>query len=162
MPPFTWAALVWAIQSLPSDAFTYVGSRDTVSEITSPDGSRQKLLDENKIDYVLNQSFFDSGLRSEGLTVALYNTTTIPTVGLRTSRLLTRLGMQLVFVGNSDGNRKACRIIGSKTAMQSKTAAFIRDYFLCEPGDLRSSDVGSGTGADLVVELGTDVASKYR
>ncbi len=162
IPALTWMALVVSIRSLPSDAFLYVQSNATLSEIESADGSTQKLLDESKLDYVLSQSFFDNGLRGEGLTVSLYNTTTVPTVGLRTSRLLTRIGIQLVFVGNSDGNLKECVVTGDKSALESNTAAFIRAYFHCTNRPPGSSDVGSGTGADLVVELGTDVAAKYR
>ena len=45
-------------------------------------------------------------------------------------------------------------ITGSDAALRSKTAQFIRSYFQCEEKEERGN-IGKGTGADLIVELGS-------
>jgi len=155
-----WVRLVFAVFRLPADALRVVDLTPAITTITSPDGNLMSLLDESRVDYLLDTNFFDAGLRAEGVTVAVYNTTNTPSVGLRASRLLARVGLQLVFVGNSEPEAKRCLITGSSEHLSTKTARFIRQYFHCD--ETHEGSVGHETGADVVVLLGTEYASIYK
>lgn len=156
-----WARYVWLLRFIPADAVKLFDVRPAIISSLSPDGSTVSSLDESKLDFVLQNTLFDTGLRSENLTVAVYNTTQIPTVGQRAGRQLSRMGIQLVFVGNADTALSFCVITGSDRAIRSKTAKFIASYFMCKTM-VERGNIGKETGADLVVELGTEYASRYK
>ena len=161
VPISTWISLVWMLRFIPADAVEILNVDPAIVSMQLPDGGSAPTLDESKLDFVLQNRLFDTGLRAENLTVAMYNTTQIASVGQRASRQLSRLGIQLVFVGNEDTALSACVITGSDTSLQSKTAQFIRSYFLCE-AKKEQGNIGKGTGADLIVELGSDYASQFK
>jgi hypothetical protein len=161
MPLATWINLVWALRFIPADGVESINIRQAIIHVDTPDGSSVSTLDENKLDYMLENSLFDSGLRAEGITAAIYNTTQVPTVGLRASRQVSRMGVQLVFVGNAEPTVSECQINGLREALQSKTADYLADYFGCKKVE-GESDIGRGTGADLVVLLGEKYASQYK
>lgn len=161
VPVSAWISLVWSLRFLPADAVEILDVHSAIVSIESPDGESIPTLDESKLDFVLQNSLFDTGLRAENLSVALYNTTQIPSVGQRASRQLSRMGIQMVFVGNAETAKDFCVITGSDAALRTKTAQFIRAYFTCKP-EAEPRTIGKETGADLVVELGTDYASQYK
>ncbi|MEK7533434.1 MAG: LytR C-terminal domain-containing protein [Patescibacteria group bacterium] len=161
VPISTWISLVWMLRFIPADAVEIVDVGPAIVPMQLPDGGSAPTLDESKLDFVLQNRLVDTGLRPENLTVAMYNTTQIASVGLRASRQLSRMGIQLVFVGNEDSALSRCVITGSDAALRSKTAQFIRSYFQCEEKEERGN-IGKGTGADLIVELGSDYASQYK
>jgi len=156
----TWLRFVRTVSSLPADGLKVVSLAPAIIDTASPDGSRTPAIDESRVDYFLDTVFFDAGIRSEGISVAIYNTTGVPSVGQRASRQLGRVGMQLVFVGNDETEVSRCVIAGSKDAQKTKSAQFIKAYYGCSESD----DVSRGkeTGADLVVLLGTDFANRYK
>jgi len=117
------------------------------------------LLDPSRLDYIINNAFLDTGLRGEQLSIAVYNTTSVPSVGERAARVMSHLGLQLVFVGNSTPERPTCVVTGSSRALSTKTAMFIRDYFQCTEGPPLSTDAGAA--ADLVLYLGTQYAQQF-
>lgn len=160
VPFTTWVHLVWVTRFLPADAVQVVDMRPAIVTSASADGSEVSTLDESKLDFVLQNTLYDAGLRAENLTVAVYNTTNIPGVGERASRQISRLGIQLVFVGNAEKEVAQCSVSGENQALDSKTAAFIRSYFHCVSSPM--GEVGGGTGADLIVQLGTQYASQYK
>lgn len=161
VPLPAWISLVWSLRFLPADAIEVLDVHPAIVSMESPDGGSIPTLDESKLDFVLQNSLFDTGLRAENLSVALYNTTEIPSVGQRVSRQLSRMGIQMVFVGNAETAKDTCVISGSDAALRSKTAQFIRSYFVCKP-ETEPRTTGKETGADLVVELGSDYASQYK
>lgn len=161
IPFVDWIGLVYALRFIPADAVTFLDVTPAIVPMESPDGSVVPTLDEFKLDFILENSLYDAGLRAENLTVAVYNTTQVPTVGSRASRQLARMGIQLVFVGNAEPAISGCNITGTKSAQKSKTAQFIRSYFSCTQAS-DDQHIGKGTGADLVVELGSDYAARYK
>lgn len=160
VPWSLWVRLVGAIGSMSVDAWHPINITGAIVDEVSPDGSRVPSLDESRVDYIIDTALYDGGIRSEGTSVAVYNTTDVASVGLRASRQLSRVGMQLIYVGNSDTAVERCAVLGSDEVLKTKTARFIREYYDC---DLRpESDAGKDTGADMVVLLGTDFAEKYK
>ncbi len=152
--------LVFAIASLSADAVRVVDLAPSIVTTVAPDGGTVDTLDESRVDYLLDDAFFDADIRSENISVAVYNTTAIPAVGQRASRMLARVGMQLVFVGNAEGEIKGCELAGSKEALVSKTALFIARHFGCSTKEEQGG--GKDAGADLEVLLGTDFANQYQ
>ena len=88
VPISTWISLVWMLRFIPADAVEIVDVGPAIVPMQLPDGGSAPTLDERKLDFVLQNRLVDTGLRSENLTVAMYNTTQIASVGLRASRQL--------------------------------------------------------------------------
>lgn len=160
IPFFAWAQLVFLTWDLSADGLQIVAVDQALIEATAPDGSIVRTVDESRIDYILDTAFFDSGIRAEGTSVAIYNTTAVSSVGQRASRQLGRVGMQLVFVGNAEQELKRCMLSGDNDALKTKSAQFILAYYGCEVAE--DGQQGKETGADLVVLLGTDFAHRYK
>jgi hypothetical protein len=156
----TWLHLVRTVATLSADAVRVVDLSPAMVPTTSPDGSMVPILDASRVDYILSDTFFDADLRAENISVAVYNTTSVPAIGSRASRILSRVGMQLVFIGNSEPELERCRITGSEAAQISKTARFLQTYFGCERQ--KEGSTPEGTVADLTVLLGNDFADRYR
>lgn len=159
IPLVAWISYVAATQSLSADAVHVVSVDNAFVSVNRPDGSVAQEVDESRLDYLIGTTFLDSGLRSEARMVAVYNTTDIPTVGQRAARIMGRLGIQLVFVGNATPEQGECQILGSSAALSTKTAYFIRDYFQCVNGTTPTSD--NTAAADIVVLLGRKYASQF-
>lgn len=155
-----WVRFVGSVGNMSVDAWHPISILQAIVDMSSPDGGLVPTLDESRLDYIIDTSFFDSGIRSEGTSVAVYNTTTVPSVGLRASRQMARVGMQLIYVGNAETAVKRCVIAGSLFFQKTKTAQFMRSYYGCDMKEDES--LGKETGADLVVLLGTDFASQYK
>ncbi len=158
LPLLPRIAYTLAAQGVSSDAVTAVSAQNAFISASQPDGSTIRKLDTNRLDYSIDTAFLDSGLRAEGLSVAVYNTTKVPLVGQKAARVLSHLGLQLVFVGNAPADLTACSLAGSPSALKSKTAVFIRSYFHCT-GEQTPNGVNSVS--DLSLFLGTEYASQF-
>lgn len=159
MPFSRWVAFVFAAQSLSGDAVQVTDVSGAYVPITMPDGSLVREVDISRLDYLLGTSFLDTGIRGEGTTVAVYNTTDVPSVGQHAARVMGKMGMPLVFVGNAQPARDTCLLTGSKDALSTRTAAFIRDYFTC--AESTSGQPDNAAAADLVVLLGKKYAAQF-
>ena len=158
--PFgTWVSLVIAAQTLSGDAVTVVHASGAFVPATQADGSVVRALDPSRFDYFAGTAFLDNGIRSEGVSVAVYNTTQVASVGQHAARVMSKVGMPLVFVGNETPERARCIVSGTKEALDSKTAAFIRDYFRCAV--TVSPTTENNAAANLVVLLGKMYASRF-
>lgn len=150
--PFkTWLTFVVAAMRLSSGAVDTVNLSNAFVPATLPDGSTVSELDPSRSDYMLGNAFLDSGLRSENLTIAVYNTTDVPSLGQKVARAMAHVGLQLVFVGNAAPVQSLCVERGNTAALASKTAQFIADYYHC------NRDKGTGdarAGADISVYIG--------
>ncbi|MBI5019692.1 LytR C-terminal domain-containing protein [Candidatus Gottesmanbacteria bacterium] len=160
IPLSAWVRLVLLARSLSADGLQIVSVEQALIESVAPDGSTARSVDESRIDYILDTAFFDAGIRAEGTSVAIYNTTSVSSVGQRASRQLGRVGMQLVFVGNAEQEVERCVLSGNTDALKTKSAQFILAYYGCDVA--KDSEQGKETGADLVVLLGTEFANRYK
>lgn len=156
----SWVRFVGSVGSMSADTWRSIQLSQAIVDTVTPDGNTVPTLDESRVDYIIDTSFFDTGIRAEGTSVAVYNTTDVPSIGLRASRQLSRVGMQLIYVGNSDTEVKQCVVVGSEAIQKTKTAQFIHEYYGCEAKN--DENLGKETGADLVVLLGTDFAARYK
>lgn len=159
MPFSTWMSFMFAASSLSSDSVTAINARNAYVDTTLADTSVVKKLDPSRLDYLIDNAFMDTGLRAEGLTIGVYNTTSVPSVGERAARVMSHLGLQLVSVGNAAKEQTTCTVSGSAAALSSKTAQFIRDYFHCQNATAISGN--QSTVADISLYLGTLYASQF-
>lgn len=133
-----------------------VGNLDVVNEVSLPDGESQKIISPDYLDHALGGVFESDIFRTEGLSVALYNTTHVPALGNRAARLLTNAGILVVTVGNDEQPIHQCDETGSTKSLSTNTARYITGLFHCRK--IISSD---GSRADLIIRLGNDFAKRF-
>lgn len=120
-----------------------------------PDGSIVRILDPQRLDAQLNTVFEDESVRRESVTVAVYNTTNMPSLGNRVGRLLTNVGVSVVTVGNDTPEADTCTVAGSDQALKSKSANVIVAVLGCK------RVVGDTSRADLIIRIGKTYAKRF-
>lgn len=154
-----WLRLIRAISSLSADGLQLIDLSSASAPALLPDGSTVVELDETRVDAVLGSAFFDTEIREESLSVAVYNTTNTAEVGRITARQLTHIGVRLVLVGNKTPAVSRCRILGRKEVLVTHTARFLGNAYGCET--VINAAAGSDVGADMIFELGEEEARIY-
>lgn len=157
MPFSRLVGLAATLPFLKADQVTTRALEEVFVEEQLADGSSQQILDRDRVDFLLGNTLVDSELRGEGISVTVYNTTATPTLGQRASRLLSRMGMVVVSVGNDTPQLSRCLLSGNKATLSTKTAQFIKIHFNCET----KSSAEGGEPADLILRLGGDYESRF-
>lgn len=151
--------LAWLLNfSRPGRVNTYDFTRNSsavAQESVLPDGSSVRTLDPERVDGQLKTVFEDEQIRRESVTVAVYNTTEMPSLGGRVGRLLTNLGVSVVTVGNDTPEIDMCTLTGSDTALKSKSAQVIVSVLGCK------GVVGEVSRADLILHIGNTYAKRF-
>jgi hypothetical protein len=158
--PFAkFISLAWRLNfSRPDRVNTYDFTKNSEAvsvESVLPDSSTVQILDPQRMDAQLNSVFEDETVRRESVTVAVYNTTNMLSLGERVGRLLTNLGVSVVTVGNDTPEVDACVMQGSDKALKSKSAQVIVAVLGCKPV------VGETTRADLIIRIGKIYAKRF-
>lgn len=122
---------------------------------TLPDGSSQLVPDKNSVDQLIGDAFEDTAIRKEGLSVAVFNTTPISSLGTRVSRMLGHAGVLVVTVGNDRPTIGTCLLHGGKRELTSETARFIQEVYECRTEESVESR------ADLILRIGTQYQSRF-
>lgn len=155
-----WMRLVRIVSTLEEDALGVVSIAQAFETVTQADGSESFRLDERRIDALLGNDFFDVDIREESFSLAVYNTTDVPSVGEGFARELSRIGVKLVFVGNGTPLLPTCRLSGGKNVERAHTTMFIRRIYGC---DWRTDEAKTQeTGADIVLEIGEKEATRFQ
>lgn len=144
---------------LHSDQLSYVDITQKIyrQEVDLPDGSKQYVLSPEQVDAAFAGVFEDDDIRKELLTVALDNTTQIPSLGNRAARLLAAVGVHVVSVGNDEPELHQCTVEGRERVLATKTARVIGEILNCQ------LHVAAGDApTDLVVDIGTQFADRYK
>ncbi|HLD25104.1 MAG TPA: hypothetical protein VJB96_04280 [Patescibacteria group bacterium] len=155
-----WLRLVRVMWALPVDALRVIDVSSAITTQVIPDGSMVPKVDESRIDSLLDNEFFDTDIRQESVSIAVYNTTQVPQVAQEVARQLARMGAKLVFVGNKEPGISRCRLLGDRSLLTSHAATFIRGTYGCSA--YVDADRGKEIGADIIVELGEEEASRYK
>ena len=128
-----------------------------IQEEKLADGSSIKKLNLGRFDEIIGHAFDDEKLRNEQVSVAIYNTTDLSSVGQRIARLLGHMGIFVITVGNDTPEITDCTLTASKNVLRTKTAGFIRSLYHCK--DL----VDDGTvRADILLRMGSQYAETIR
>ncbi len=120
-----------------------------------PDGSTVRILDPQRVDSQLKTVFEDESVRRESVTVAVYNTTDMTSLGNRVGRLLTNVGVSVVTVGNETPEIDACTVTGSDEVLKSKSAQVVVAVLGCK------SVIGDTSRADLIIRIGKTYAKRF-
>ena len=159
IPLNTFISLAWMLNvQRPHRVNTYDFTRnpsDIAQNAVLPDGSTMRILDPQRLDSQLKSVFEDESLRRESVTVAVYNTTDMPSLGNRVGRLLTNLGVSVVTVGNDTPEVNACTVTGADAALKSKSADVIVAVLGCQ------RSVGQVSRADLIIRTGASYAKRF-
>jgi hypothetical protein len=159
IPFHTFIELSWLLNfSRPDHVNTYDFTQNTAAVAQKsilPDGSTVRILDPQRLDSQLKSVFEIESARRESITVAVYNTTDMPSLGNRVGRLLTNLGVSVVTVGNDTPEVNMCEVAGSDRALKSKSADVVVAVFGCK------RVAGEGTRADLVIRIGKSYAKRF-
>lgn len=160
VPLPVWAGWVIAAQSLSADSVELVHIDNAFVRTELPDGSVIRTIDQNRLDFFVGTSFLDNTIRTESVSVSVFNTTRTPAVSTLAARQMHTVGIQLVYVGNADVSiEDACVVSGDETYQHSTTVRFLREYFGCR----WSNDElpVSGQPSDLNVYFGNAYVSRY-
>lgn len=159
IPLGKFISLSWFLNfSGPARVNTYDFTQNSpavAQESVLPDGSSVRILDPERVDGQLKTVFEDAPIRRESVTVAVYNTTTMPSLGNRVGRLLTNVGVSVVTVGNDTPEVDTCTVVGSDTALKSKSANVIVSVLGC------TRVVGDTNRADLIIRIGKTYAKRF-
>lgn len=151
IPLRMFLSFFWALQRARLDAIRVIDLSDTSVSISEElsDNTTREVLDAGRLDAALKGVYEDELLASENTTVAVYNTTTTPSLGTQAARMLTNLGIRVVAVGNASPSLKGCTLSGTKQAVDTKTAALIKTFFSCDVVVQTQQE-----RADLTIHLG--------
>lgn len=157
MPIWTLLSLAWAGSWVRPDRVTEftISNSNVLVDRSLADGSTVQTVDTLRLDPLLQHTFEDERIRNEHLSVAVYNTTPMPTLGNRAARLVTRIGGLVVRVGNDTPQLDRCMLKGKKEVLQSVTAVVIASLFDCDRQE------GSGDIADLELRVGSVWANRF-
>ena len=142
---------IWRMRSVKSDRMTEVAITPQAALAVQdlPDGTRAQVMDPTRVDALLGTLFEDEAIRRERLSVTVYNTTDMPTLGARVGRMLNRVGVFVVRVGNDSPAIEHCTVSGEAAAVKSITARTIASIFRCitvvKPSEAGDLDVRVGT-----------------
>lgn len=119
------------------------------------DGTTVATPDASRLDVLFGTLFEDGRVRSEGLSVAVYNTTDMSSLGGRAGKLLGRLGVFVVRVANDTPPVERCVVRGSKKALASATARISIGLLGC------GQEEGTPEVADLEIRVGTAYEARF-
>jgi len=160
IPLGTWISYVFAARNLTADAVSTVGVSGAFVPEVLPDGTQIRILDTSRFDYLTGTALWDTDVRSENVAVAVYNTTSVPAIGQQAARMMEKVGVSPVLVGNSSPERSDCLVRGKPASLSTNTAQFIADYFGCSRQVAAEEDTAAVS--DLQVYLGRVYASRFR
>lgn len=155
--PIQFLELFFSTRDIPADRVKTIDIKKTSALVKQQlaDGSTVPLLDNDRVDSLFGRVFEDSQIRKESLSVAIYNTTSTPSLGSGVARLLSHVGAVVTVVGNEKGQVDNCIITGSKKSLESLTAVFIQQLYTCNVViDTQP------TRADITMRLGTHFDQK--
>ncbi|MBI2404785.1 LytR C-terminal domain-containing protein [Candidatus Gottesmanbacteria bacterium] len=155
--PISFWSLSWAISQTRPENIRTIDLSTSVGELSLPDGSLVYVADVNRMDQKIGDRFEDEAIRKEALSVAVFNTTPVSSLGTRVARLMGHVGILVITVGNDRPLVASCTMSGEKKALESQTAQMVRELFSgCEEKEPTERD-----RADLTVRIGTTYQARF-
>ena len=152
-----WVHIVFIVHTLRTDDMEVLDLSMATADVLRPDGTVVRVLDPQKVDYILGNSLHDQALRNENKTVTIINTTSVIGIGSSLARIINRFGIQVVSVTTESEIIDTCQIQTDKKTRESLTFQFLKMYLLCEE---KISDDISGQ-SDITLRIGSAFASAY-
>lgn len=155
--------LFWGMRGVRFDKLKMIdlGQSNITESILLPDGSRSLAFDIVKLDKFIRDQFADSNMVSEGLSVAIFNSTDRSGLAEKAARLVTNIGGRVILTSNSSEKLSKSTITGRKSFTFGRLAQiFAPDCLGSLTWLLDKGNVCSGARtdprADIVIILGED------
>lgn len=151
-------AQLWAIRTAKADQFIVHDLTRAIKTVKEelPDGSRRVVIDVTQVDELLAHIFEDDAVRSERMSVAIYNTTATPALGGKAARIVNAMGAFVIAVGNDEPEVDVCTIQVAKDKMDAVTVIRLKTIFSC----LVEEQMGNER-ADIALRIGTRYESEF-
>jgi|GEM_PF-6278936 len=122
-----------SISNIRSDKIVILnlGKLDVTYKLNLPDGSKGKMIDKNLLENITQNIFEDKNIKKEGLSINVKNATNIIGLGAKFSRIINKLGAQVVKIDNTpEKDQSICYT--SKEFINSFTLVRIKKFTNCD------------------------------
>ncbi len=102
-----------------------------LDELVLADGSKALSADLGRLDYLADDNFVEPGLRRENLKIEVLNAGTTAGLGSEVSRVLSRIGLDIINVGNQDIPVGDCEVRSENKWQNTLTVRRIAGIFSC-------------------------------
>lgn len=152
-------SLARSVSFLKPDQVSVINLRGTsvIGTTTLADGTNVPVLDQERLDLVLGNTFHDPQLRRERVSVAVFNTTGTYALGQRAARILTHLGVLVALVDNDEPIIDRCELRGQEQHLSTITARTIQKLWGCV-----TRQVSAELRTDLELRVGRDYEDKFK
>lgn len=165
----------WGVRGVRSDKFKIIDleqSPITQSDLLQ-DGSRALIVDQAKLDQFVQNQLEDSEINKEGLNIGIFNSTKIPGLAEKASRIVTNLGGRVVFTANLNEKAAKSMVLGKASVSKNRLAEIFAPDCVENKGFLNifgRKDSGKCNfeslsfdpqRADINIILGEDYATRY-
>ncbi len=123
------------------------------SPLVLADGSSAQTLDATEVDQILTGLLTESRPQAENFRVEVVNTTKMPGLGAKATRLLSNIGMSVINIETQDVASLQCGIFATPNALKSVTVARISQIYSCKISQKPTED-----RAAITVKLGQNYA----
>jgi hypothetical protein len=160
--------LIWQIRGVRTDKInlTDIDKDNLTSSVLLPDGSKVLGLSQADFDQYAEDKFADSLIKSEGLSIGIFNATDHPGLAERAARLVTNLGGRVVFTSNSSEKLSKTLITGKLSftedrlkklfapdCLNSKTLGLFKSE---NPACITKNSIFTSSRAEINLVLGED------
>lgn len=127
------AAQLWSARTAKADQFTFIDLTRAIKTVKEelPDGSKRIVIDTTQIDELLAHVFEEDAVRTERMSVAIYNTTATPALGGKVARVVNAIGAFVIAVGNDTPEIAECTIAVAQEKKDAVTVARLKEIFGC-------------------------------
>jgi hypothetical protein len=123
---------------------------DFYLEEQTEDGQYVQILDQVKLDFFMQNNFYDYGVRQERLKVKVYNGSTIPKVAAKAARFVVNSGAEVIEIDNAEEVSQT-QIIANETHRNSET---VRRYRALFEGKVVVTPIDSVEREDIKIVVG--------
>lgn len=149
-----WIHIVLILHALGTDDVEVLDLSSATGDVARADGVVIRILDPQKVDFILANSLHDAKIRDENKTITIINTTSIVGIGSSIARIISRFGIQVVSVGNQSQQIVQCELETDKSTKLTKTYQFLKSYLGCEEKLLN----GESGVSDITLRIGSSYA----
>lgn len=119
-------------------------------------GSKALIADPLRLDGFVVKNFFDSQIRDEQKTIAIFNATDTPGLAAKAARIITNLGGNVIIQTNSATKLEKTVVVGDDSFTKKRLGQVFCEKGICD----KIAPSGFDFRAQLNVVLGQDFASK--
>lgn len=144
------ARFAWGFSQVRQDRKRQRDTGDITEKLLLPDGTEGQIVEPDRMDAFLGDSFVEDKIQDEDLRVHIVNTTPYPGLGNKAGRIVEALGGSVVAVDSIEETVNQCQLTSRPEVARSATVKRLTSIFNCQ--------VAAGeqdSRADLKLVLGT-------